>query len=121
MKNKFEEEVYEALCEQYGKNNVLYEPSQFSYTTEHFYTPDFRVKDRYNGGRYHYIEAKGYLRPDHRRILAAVKDQCDIDLRLVFQKNQKLYKGSQSRYSDWAESRGFQHCIGTRNIKDIFE
>lgn len=116
MKNPFEQDCFEALVKEYGKNNVHYEPEEFLYTTEHFYTPDFRVRD---GSTVFYVESKGYLRPDNRRTMLNVIDTHDLDLRIIFQRNQKLAKGSSKRYSDWADSQGIQHCIGVKNIKDI--
>lgn len=120
MKNQFEKDTYQALAKEFGKNNVLYEPLQFLYTTEHFYTPDFAVYEPGHSDPSFFVEAKGYLRPDHRRTLIAVKDQNDIDLRLLFQKNQKLSKQSKMRYSDWAEKQGFEYACGLRRISDLW-
>jgi len=117
--NKFEEEVHAALCKEFGKNNVAYEPLQFLYTTEHFYTPDFAIYEAGRKDPSFFVEAKGYFRPEHKRTILAVRDQHDIDLRLCFQKNQKISKQSNNRYSDWADKWGFQYCIGSRSIKDI--
>jgi predicted nuclease of restriction endonuclease-like RecB superfamily len=118
LKNDFELSCFEALIKEYGKSNVLYEPEEFLYTSEHIYTPDFRVRD---GSTVFYVESKGYLRPDNRRTLCNVKTQHDLDLRLIFQRDQKTSKGAKQRYSDWAESKGFAYCIGVKNIKDILQ
>lgn len=114
MKNPFEEECYNELVKEFGKKSVLYEPTRFSYTTKHIYTPDFGV---YLGNDVFYVEAKGYLRPDHRRAMLAARSQNpDLDLKIIFQKNQKL--GKNTRYSDWAEKNGIDYIIGP---KDRFE
>lgn len=116
MKNSFEQACFDALVNEYGKNNVLYEPEEFLYTSEHFYTPDFRVRD---GSSLFYVESKGYLRPDNCRTIVHVIEQHNLDLRIVFQRNQKLRKGSEQRYSDWADRKGITYCVGVKNIKDI--
>lgn len=84
------------------------------------YTPDFSVNTR--DGLF-YVESKGYLRADHRRTLLNVKDQYDthqLDLRLLFQKDQKVSKGAKMKYSDWAERYGFTYAVGLKNIEEIF-
>jgi predicted nuclease of restriction endonuclease-like RecB superfamily len=119
LKNKFEEAVYKSLCKEYGRNNVSYEAVKIPYTTEHLYVPDFRITD---GGSLFFVESKGYLRPDNRRTMCAVRDQHpELDLRIVFQKNQKIDKRSKTTYAQWAEKQGFQYCVGLHTIKDIFE
>ena len=53
-----------------------------------------------------YIEAKGYLRPEHRSKLAAVKQQHpDVDLRIVFYANIQ-------RNIDWAIKHKIPYAIG---------
>jgi predicted nuclease of restriction endonuclease-like RecB superfamily len=117
LRNPFEKECYKALCKEFGRNNVAYEPQKFDYTTKHVYVPDFRITD---GDGVFFVESKGYLRPDNRRTMLAVRDQHPaLDLRLLFQRNQKLGSRSKTRYSDWAEQHGFSYCIGPDNLKDI--
>jgi hypothetical protein len=54
-----------------------------------------------------YIEAKGYLRPEHRRKMAAVKKQHpEKDIRIVFYARNK-------QYIKWAEKVGFRYAIGS--------
>lgn len=118
MKNQFEKDCYDALVKEYGKNNVKYEAESFPYTLECSYTPDFRITTK--DGTF-FIESKGYLRGDHRRTLLNVKDQYEgaVDLRLLFQRDQKVSKGAKMKYSDWAERYGFQYAVGLKKIKDI--
>lgn len=122
MKNNFERETYDALVKEFGKNCVKYEHDQFLYSTEHLYTPDFTVFT--DDGVFH-VESKGFLRPDHRRTLLAVVNQWSdpaiaIDLRLLFQKDQKVRKGGKMKYSDWAKKEGLRYAVGVKNIKEIF-
>ena len=75
------------------------------------YTPDFRLP---NGT---WIEAKGRLTGPNRRRLVAFKAAFpDVKLRIVFMANNALYKGSKTRYQDWATKAGFEYCGGIPNI-----
>ena len=61
-----------------------------------------------------YLEAKGYFRAEDRVKLLSVRDNYpDMDLRLVFQKDNKVHRTSKMKYSDWAEKHGFQYCVGS--------
>lgn len=71
------------------------------------YTPDFVLA---NGV---WIEAKGYLDGPDRTKLKAIKQQHpEIDLRLVFQRD-NVIKGTKNktRYSQWADRNGFKWAI----------
>jgi predicted nuclease of restriction endonuclease-like RecB superfamily len=109
LRNKFEEYVYKELTNTYGKANVEYEVDQIDYVTEHFYTPDFTVKSP-NG--MFFVEAKGFLRPEHRRVLTSVK-LCnpDIDLRMYFQADKKVYKNGKLTYTQWADKYGLPWTV----------
>jgi predicted nuclease of restriction endonuclease-like RecB superfamily len=75
------------------------------------YTPDFVLEWK---GHKRYIEAKGYFSARDRKKLLLVRDQFPgIDLRIVFQRNNKLSRKSKTRYSDWAERHGFTYAIGS--------
>ncbi len=113
FKGSFEPQVYKAL--KYFRNmfkfKMEYESEQLPYTLHRKYNPDFIIKLK--DGRKIYIEVKGYLRSDDRAKLLAVKrDNPDIDLRIVFQKNNKLNKRSRTYYSDWAERHDLPFAIG---------
>ena len=84
----------------------LYEAERFSYVTESKYCPDFFFP---NGV---IIECKGFFKPSDRRKMLAVKAQHpDLDIRLVFQRNNTLSKQSKTTYGDWADRHGFLWCI----------
>ena len=84
----------------------LYEVERFKYVTESKYTPDFFLP---NGV---VIESKGFFKPSDRRKMLAVKAQHpDLDIRLVFQRNNTLSKQSKTTYGDWATKHGFPWCI----------
>lgn len=83
------------------------------------YLPDFVVRRHVERGGVSsglvYIETKGRLASADRTKMVAVKrDHPGLDIRLVFGSNNKLRKGSDKRYSDWASEHGFPFSIGAR-------
>lgn len=86
-----------------------YESVKLPYTiTKHKkYTPDFIFP---NGL---YLEAKGRLTSESREKMIAVKEaHPDINLRILFQRDQPIRKGSKTLYSTWAEKCGFIWAVG---------
>ncbi len=84
----------------------LYEAEKYDYVTRSRYTPDFFLK---NGV---ILEVKGFFAPSDRRKMIAVKEQHpELDIRLVFQRNNTLTKKSKTTYGAWAEKHGFLWCI----------
>lgn len=61
------------------------------------------------------IEAKGVLSREEREKLQWIKKHNpDADIRLVFQRNNKLTKRARSmRYTDWAAKHGFPSAVGS--------
>lgn len=60
-----------------------YETAKISYLITGHYIPDFVIT--LSDGSRIYIETKGYLRPEHKRKMAAVKKlHPTIDLRILF-------------------------------------
>lgn len=109
MRNKFETDIYKQLAKRFGKDNVDYEPVKFKYTTDHIYTPDFRIRSLSDPDEW-FIESKGYFRQEDMRNLRAVA-RCNpaLDLRIIFQRDSKYRKTM--KYSDWAERYGFPYSI----------
>lgn len=71
----------------------------------HWYTPDFFLLDMV-------IETKGKMTPKDRKILLAMKEQWpEVDLRVVFDKDNKLRRTSETRYSDWCAQYGITYAI----------
>ena len=102
FRSKLEEQVA-ALLDQL-KVPYEYESCQVAYTIQHHYNPDFILP---NGI---YLESKGYWdAKDRRKILAVVKDNPDIDLRMVFQAPfNKISKKSKTTYAQWCERHGIR-------------
>lgn len=88
-----------------------YESEKFKYTKECTYTPDF-VLDF--GTHKIYIEAKGYWTgADRSKLLSVKKENPDMDLRLVFMRDNKLHKKSNTTYTQWATKHGFPCVVGS--------
>ena len=67
---------------------------------KHWYTPDFFLE---NGV---VVEAKGKFTAKDRKIIAAMKEQHpELDLRVLFTRNNKISPKSKTRYLDWCERR----------------
>lgn len=108
FKSKLEVSVFENLKKR--KARIRYEGIKFSYTLRRNYVPDIEVS--LPGGGKRYIEVKGYLRPEDRAKMIAVKrDNPEIDIRFLFAKDNKITR-SKLRYSDWAKKYGFEYAIG---------
>lgn len=61
-----------------------------------------------------FLEVKGYLSPDDRSKMLLVKEQYpDLDIRFVFDKDNKLNSKSKTRYSTWCEKKGFPYTFKT--------
>lgn len=71
---------------------------------ERTYTPDFKLP---NGV---FIETKGYFDSADRQKMKWVKEQHpELDIRLLFgNANNRINKGSPTRYRDWADKYGYK-------------
>ena len=71
------------------------------------YTPDFRLP---NGI---IVEAKGIWSASDRKKMTLVMEQHpELDIRMLFERNQKLSKKSRTRYADWCKKRNIKYAIG---------
>lgn len=89
-----------------------YEPEKLHYSFEGTYKPDFVLTfvDKHKM----YIETKGYMDNDSRRKMASVrKANPNLDIRMVFSKDDHLRKNLPMTYSKWAEKIGFPWAIKT--------
>ena len=98
-----------------------YEETSYPYTIQHQYTPDFVLPN--NGV---ILEVKGYWDPPSRRkIRQVIKDNPEIDLRMVFQDPYKrISKKSKTTYAKWCERYGIlwcaAHCISSA-ASDVYK
>lgn len=114
FKGSLEPQVFKGIKSHFGvsKFQCRYEPEEIEYTLKKTYIPDFVIE--FKDGRKLYIEAKGFLRPEDRAKLLAVKAQHpDMDIRIIFERDNKLSRTSRTRYSDWATKSGFPFSIGS--------
>src|SRR3990167_7908849 len=99
-KNKFEERIYRQLKR--AKVQFKYESERIPYIIAGHYIPDFVLVTP--SGKL-YIETKGYLRPEHKRKMVAVKKlNPNLDIRILFYSFNK-------KYVNWAEKCGFKYAI----------
>lgn len=91
---------------------IAYESEYITYTQICYYNPDFVVT--FPTGRKMYIEVKGYFRPEDRRKMASVvKCNPNLDIRMVFPKNNK-------RDERWCTKHNVKYAIG-HTPKDWFD
>lgn len=100
LKNKFEKRIYAQLKR--SKVSFKYESEKIPYVLAGHYIPDFVLVT--STGKV-YIETKGYLRPEHKRKMVAVKKQHpEIDLRILFYSPKK-------KDIKWAERIGIKYAF----------
>jgi hypothetical protein len=88
--------------------NWMYEPERLDWIPPaRKYTPDFKVMRR--DGSFFFVEFKGYLRPNDKTKMKAIRKQYpDLDIRFVFMNaNKPSYKGAKTTYGMWAEKNGY--------------
>lgn len=94
-----------------------YEPSSIVYvepSKTRRYIPDLVI----NGGCT-YIEVKGrWTAHDRRKMGYVIEQNPDLDIRMLFAKDNTISKNSKTRYSDWCEKRGIMYAIGTEVPKE---
>lgn len=99
-RNIFEKRVARQLRRH--KMAFAYESERIPYVVASHYIPDF-VVTLPNGKLY--IETKGYLRPESKRKMVAIKKQHpELDIRIVF------YEKRASNVK-WAERHGFKYAF----------
>ena len=106
----------ERVAKIFDINNIpyKYESKKYKYVIESNYTPDFFVGDLV-------LEIKGFFKPEQRRKMLAVKRQHpELDIRMIFQRNNTLSKQSKTCYGDWCDKHGFPWCIFPHIPKEWF-
>jgi len=101
-----EEEVADYLKPK--QKEIRYEKLSIKYVVTRVasYKPDFILD---NGI---IIEVKGWFRAADRKKHLLVKEQYPkLDIRFIFgNENNRLYKGSKTKYSDWCKKHGFKYA-----------
>jgi predicted nuclease of restriction endonuclease-like RecB superfamily len=100
LKNKFETKIDRQLKR--ARVIFQYESIKIPYILARHYIPDF-VIDTPTGKVY--VECKGYLRPEHKAKMVAVKKlNPEMDIRILFY-------AKKAKDIKWAERHGFVYAI----------
>lgn len=76
------------------------------------YNPDFTLRAE-NGAKI-YIEAKGeFDKKDRDKTLWVLEANPGIDLRLLFQRNNPIRKGSRTTYGSWCDKHGIKWAVSS--------
>jgi len=114
FRSPLEEELY-AKFTRFRSIVVGYEDEVLYYNVPIKYLPDFTLKSK-DGKRVIYVEAKGWFKPRDRTKMLRVKEtNPDLDIRFIFQKDNRIAKGSNTYYSDWCEKHGFKYAVGVED------
>ena len=112
LRSGYEKKVRKCLEE--NKVQYTYESMVIKYVvpeTKRSYTPDFVLE---NGI---VIESKGFWDSTSRSKMALVIEQNPhLDIRILFQRDNAINKGSKTKYSDWCKKRGIKHAISPQGI-----
>lgn len=88
-----------ARCDDCGSSNLV---------RTGWYTPDFFLK---NGV---IIETKGrFTAADRRKMLAVQSEHPDLDIKMLFMRDNKIHKRSLVKYSEWCVVHNYDYAIGT--------
>jgi hypothetical protein len=111
LKNPFEKHIWDQLLSRKRKTYVAsYEAETLEYISVRRYLPDFILVFSTSGHK-RYIETKGYFRPEDRKKIEAIK-KTGVDIRLIFMKDQKIYKKGKITYTMWCDKHSIPWAIG---------
>lgn len=70
------------------------------------YIPDFEIGNLI-------VEVKGrFTAIDRKKHISVRELNPDLDIRILFQRDQKIGKNSTTKYSDWCDKKGIVYAIG---------
>lgn len=108
VRSGLEKKVVQCLTER--KVKFEYETKRLKYTVPEKYReyiPDFYIEDQDL-----YIEAKGIFDREAREKMGYIKAQHpELNIKLLFQRDNKIAKNSKTRYSDWARKNGYDFAV----------
>lgn len=86
--------------------------------SKHLYTPDFIVQTEV--GTTIYVEAKGnFTAADRKKMKLVIEQNPDKDIRMLFQKDNKIQRNSKTKYSDWCLKNGIRFAVSaTGHVPD---
>lgn len=107
-RSKFEKGIADQITK--AKIPYEYEGTRLPYSILHWYTTDFEL---YGKDKKFFIETKGrFTSKDRTKMLAVKAAFPNDDFRMVFMRDNYLYKGSKTKYSDWCKKNGFKYAVG---------
>lgn len=106
--SKFEESIATSLEEagvtyEYERDTIVYvQPAQTRKYTPDFFLPNGII-----------IETKGkWTVEDRKKMVLVMEQNPELDIRMLFQFDNKLNRNAKRRYSQWCERRGIKYAIG---------
>ena len=117
LKGGFEHALYEQFK---WRKNVAYESEAIKYFIPKVYKPDLVItlKD----GSKRYVEIKGWFRPEDVLKMQHVKNcNPEMDIRILFAKDNPIRTGAKMKYSDWCVKYGYRFHVGDSIPKDWFK
>ena len=117
LKGGLEPRVYDKLLTFKDKNFVVeYETEKLEYSIPGNYCPDFPLTV---DGHKVYLEVKGYFDDQALKKMDAVtKAYPELDIRMVFEKDNKLSRRKRKKYSDWCNERNIPWILLKNLTKD---
>ena len=86
------------LCQECGSEDIV------QYAN---YLTDFRLP---NGI---YLEVKGFFKSsDRTKMESVIFEHPELDIRMVFQRDNWVTKLKKQKYSDWCKKRSIKYCVG---------
>jgi hypothetical protein len=76
------------------------------------YTPDWFLEHGV------IIETKGIFTGLDRKKITLLRQQHGVEVKMLFMRDNKISRYSNTRYSDWCEQHGFDYAIGTEVPKE---
>ena len=108
VRNKGEDKCADLLKSK--ELHYTYESRKLEYVvpeSRHKYTPDFFLT-----GTNVVLEYKGFFDVEDRKKHLLIKEQFpDLDIRLIFERNSPIRKGSKTKYSDWCDKYNIKYYI----------
>lgn len=113
MANKYRSGFEKKVASKLNPSDFKYETNHYKYVVVKTYTPDFVLS---NGI---IVETKGRWTSEDRTKHKLVREaNPDLDIRFLFQKDNKLNPKSKTHYSDYCKKKGWKFAIGNEIPKD---
>ncbi|CQJ56303.1 TPA: endonuclease I [Yersinia enterocolitica] len=111
--NKYRSGFEKVVADKLNPDEFSYESNSYEYTVVKKYKPDFQLS---NGIL---VETKGLWTSEDRTKHKLVREaNSELDIRFLFQRDNKLNKNSKTRYSDYCKKMGWKYAIGNEIPKD---